>query len=88
MFVASFAVKLICRQYDCEDGSCTGKSCGLDNSFMIFHDLFTNRKADASAVIFISSMQPLEKFKYFITVFLLEADAVVSNTYVTITGLR
>ena len=50
-----------------------------DETMVFFNDLTGNRKSYASSFIFVLSMQTLEEYKYFIQVFFIKPDPIISN---------
>lgn len=60
-------------------GALAGHRGKIYGSTHQFRDLFTNRKADASACIFLFMVEPLEEAEYLFGVFFIDANAIVLN---------
>ncbi len=53
--------------------------CGGNSAVMELHNLSTEGQANAAARVLVDPVQALEDRKYLLTVFLLEADAVIPD---------
>ena len=77
-----FYKSFLCRYINIKSCSFTLFAGGRHEAIVILDNFFYDRKTDASAGIFLPSMQALKKLEDLLGVFFLEANAIVNETNV------